>query len=138
MGRIAAGDIADDDVGASGFDNRAELLAFLAVDRDTEVYRVAFEFVPDADIPQREELPLETVIDKLDKMEARSAQAWAYAALELIGDNPGVRAGDLAPSFSLETPKFKAKIRRLKQLGLTESLEVGYRLSPLGKAVIDR
>ena len=27
-------------------------------------------------------------------------------------------------------------VRKLKELGLTESLEVGYRLSPLGRAVV--
>jgi hypothetical protein len=32
---------------------------------------------------------------------------------------------------------FKADVRRLKDLGLTESLPVGYRLSPRGRALID-
>jgi hypothetical protein len=31
---------------------------------------------------------------------------------------------------------FKADVRKLKELGLTESLEVGYRLSPRGRAVL--
>lgn len=34
--------------------------------------------------------------------------------------------------------KFKQDVRKLKELGLTESLEIGYRLSPRGKSVIDR
>ena len=29
---------------------------------------------------------------------------------------------------------FKRNVRKLKELGLTESLEVGYRLSPRGEA----
>jgi ribosomal protein S19E (S16A) len=29
-------------------------------------------------------------------------------------------------------------VRKLKELGLTESLEVGYRLSPRGRALLDR
>ncbi len=33
---------------------------------------------------------------------------------------------------------FKVDVRKLKELGLTESLEVGYRLSPRGGAVLDR
>ena len=32
---------------------------------------------------------------------------------------------------------FKADVRKLKELGLTESLTVGYRLSPRGRAVLD-
>ena len=36
-----------------------------------------------------------------------------------------------------DRPSFKINVRKLKELGLTESLEVGYRLSPLGKAFTD-
>jgi ribosomal protein S19E (S16A) len=49
-----------------------------------------------------------------------------------------VRAGDLADSLGRETPPFKVDVRKLKEMGLTESLEVGYRLSPRGRAVLDR
>jgi hypothetical protein len=36
----------------------------------------------------------------------------------------------------LETQAFKTDVRKLKGLGLTESLEVGYRLSPRGVALL--
>jgi hypothetical protein len=48
-----------------------------------------------------------------------------------------VRAGDLAEAFGRERLKFKTDVRKLKALGLTESLEVGYRLSPRGRAFLD-
>jgi hypothetical protein len=32
---------------------------------------------------------------------------------------------------------FKANVRKLKSLGLTVSLEVGYRLSPRGRALLE-
>ena len=35
---------------------------------------------------------------------------------------------------TLDTQPFKRDVRKLKALGLTESLEVGYRLSPRGRA----
>jgi hypothetical protein len=54
--------------------------------------------------------------------------------LELIAENPGVRAPDLAARMGRETLPFKRDVRKLKELGLTESLEVGYRLSPHGRA----
>ncbi len=54
--------------------------------------------------------------------------------LELIAENPGVRAPDLAARMGRETLPFKRDVRKLKELGLTESLEVGYRLSPRGRA----
>ena len=37
-----------------------------------------------------------------------------------------------------ERHPFKTDVRKLKELGLTESLEVGYRLSPRGRALLDR
>ena len=33
---------------------------------------------------------------------------------------------------------FKQNVRKLKTLGLTESLEVGYRLSPRGMALLEK
>ncbi len=65
----------------------------------------------------------------------RSAKPWTGAALALIEAQPGTRAADLAASAGLPTAKFKANVRRLKALGLTQSLEVGYRLTDLGQEV---
>jgi hypothetical protein len=47
-----------------------------------------------------------------------------------------VRAGDLAPTQGQEKLTFKRDVRKLKELGLTESLEVGYRLSARGRTVL--
>jgi hypothetical protein len=58
--------------------------------------------------------------------------------LRLIGDRPGVRAADLAAAVGRERHPFKTDVRKLKELGLTESLEVGYRLSPRGRALLSR
>ncbi len=52
----------------------------------------------------------------------------------LIVAHPGRRAPDLAQMLGEETLPFKARVRRLKALGLTESLAVGYRPSPRGLA----
>jgi predicted transcriptional regulator len=62
---------------------------------------------------------------------------WAYEYLRLIADRPAVRAGDLAESVGRERLDFKRDVRRLKELGLTESLEIGYRVSPRGRAVLN-
>jgi len=58
-------------------------------------------------------------------------------ALTLLAGHPGVRAARLAPLLDRETLAFKRDIRVLKELGLTESLDVGYRLSPRGLAVLE-
>jgi hypothetical protein len=50
---------------------------------------------------------------------------------------PATLAAVLANSVGSEAQPFKVRVRRLKELGLTESLEIGYRLSPRGQAVLD-
>ena len=47
-----------------------------------------------------------------------------------------MRAGDLADALGRERLPFKADVRKLKALGLTESLPIGYRLSPRGEAFL--
>jgi len=61
---------------------------------------------------------------------------WARDYLQAIADQPAVRAPDLAESFGRETAAFKRDVRKLKELGLTVSLDVGYRLSPRGELVL--
>ena len=51
--------------------------------------------------------------------------------------HPTVRAPDLAARVGRETADFKKDVRKLKELGLTESLDIGYLLSPRGEAVVD-
>jgi hypothetical protein len=58
--------------------------------------------------------------------------------MELIAANEAVRAPDLAARLGLETAPFKQRVRRLKGLGLTVSLDVGYRISPRGHAYLVR
>jgi hypothetical protein len=57
---------------------------------------------------------------------------WTGDRLRLVQARPGVRAAELAAELGLETQPFKRDVRKLKEIGLTESLEVGYRLSPRG------
>jgi hypothetical protein len=63
---------------------------------------------------------------------------WTQRTLGLIARHPGRRAAELAAELGQETAPFKVNVRKLKALGLTESLEVGYRLSPRGRAVLKR
>ena len=70
---------------------------------------------------------------KLDKASTRGP--WTATVLQLIAERPAVRAPDLAASLGLETLVFKRDVRKLKALGLTESLKVGYRISPRGLRV---
>ncbi len=139
--------LTDADARAAGFGDRAALVAFLAR-RDTgRVHRIDLHLAgPDPRDALRERADLdpgeaEEVIARLDAMDRRARGGpWTRATLALIAARPGVRAGDLAAAAGRETLPFKRDVRRLKELGLTESLEVGYRLSPRGAAVraVDR
>ncbi len=129
-----------DDARAAGFDSMEALLAFLAARAGT-VYRIAFGDVrPDSRIALRQDDVLTdddvaTISVKLAGFDARSATgAWTRATLDVIGQHPGVLAATLARRVGQDRDRFKQNVRKLKELGLTESLEVGYRLSPRGRA----
>jgi hypothetical protein len=87
-------------------------------------------------VPTAEELA--TINARLDRLDAASAYGpWTRQTLDLIDLHPTVRAPDLAAQVGRETADFKKDVRKLKELGLTESLRPGYRLSPRGLAVLD-
>ncbi len=62
---------------------------------------------------------------------------WTGAVLALIADRPGVVSTVLAEAMGWERQDFKLHVRRLKELGLTLSLDVGYRLSPRGESYLN-
>jgi hypothetical protein len=137
--------ITEDDTRRAGFADLAALLRQLDRHGDGPVYRVDFhhagadprEALREADNLAEEDLAgLRARLERLDR--AARDGPWTVATLELIGDRPGVRAADLAAAAGRERLPFKADVRKLKELGLTESLEVGYRLSPRGRALLGR
>ncbi len=141
---IDEGAITEADAQRSGFADRAALLDELA-GRDGELYRIAFHRAgDDPRIALREQAALtEDDSAELARRLARLDRAsphgpWTEAVLRLIAERPAVRAGDLAESLGRERLAFKTDVRKLKALGLTESLGVGYRLSPRGKAWLER
>ena len=73
---------------------------------------------------------------RLDRMDRAADQPGPGQALEQIARHPGVVSTELAAAAGQERAYFKLRVRRLKALGLTESLEVGYRLSPRGAGVL--
>jgi hypothetical protein len=128
-----------DDARAAGF---ADLTALQRAQRgDGQLYRVGVRLAgPDPRVAlrakrrlsQADRADIDTRLARMDR--ASPHGPWTAAVLELIAENPGVRAPDLAARMGRETLLFKRDVRKLKELGLTESLEVGYRLSPRGRA----
>jgi hypothetical protein len=141
---IEESDITDGDARRSGFGDRAGLLAELT-GREGVLYRIAFHRVgedPRIALRAQDALTEADVAEigrRLGRLDAASAHGpWTEAVLRLIEARPAVRAGDLAESLGRERLAFKADVRKLKALGLTESLGVGYRLSPRGEAWLAR
>lgn len=136
--------ISDEDARRAGFPDREPLLAFLDRRAAGRIYRVELRLVgPDPRVSLRGQMPgdeeLEEIRRRLERLDRASRHGpWTAAVLRAIGGQPGTRAADLAAAFGRERLPFKADVRKLKELGLTESLEIGYRLSPRGRVVLDR
>jgi hypothetical protein len=140
---VAPGDITPDDARRAGYHDRDELLAFLDRRAAGDVYRIELRLVgPDPRVRLREELPSPAEIvaigRRLERLDRSSRHGpWTAATLRAIADAPAMRAADLAAMLGRERLPFKLDVRKLKELGLTESLAVGYRLSPRGRAALE-
>jgi hypothetical protein len=135
--------VTDADARRAGRPDRATLLAGLR--REGRLYRIAFHVAgPDPRIALRErgDLSVEERAEldgRLARLDAASRHGpWTAHVLQLIADRPATRAADLAAELGREKAPFKADVRKLKELGLTESLQLGYRLSPRGRAYLGR
>ncbi|AUI58062.1 hypothetical protein B1H26_28465 [Amycolatopsis sp. BJA-103] len=132
--------ITDADARRSGADSANAVRGTLRGPADAPVYRIRLRYLgPD---PRRalsaetelSEKDTEAIGKRLAKMDRR--RSWTRETLRLINDNPGRRAQELADLLGREKEALKVDIRKLKDLGLTLSLEVGYRISPRGAAYL--
>lgn len=138
--------ITDADARLAGHPDGDAARAALRGDPALPTYRIAIEPEPGPD--PRSELAADDDLDddavaeidrRLDRLDAASTWGpWTVETLRLIEARPATLAADLAASVDRERDPFKLDVRKLKGLGLTESLRVGYRLSPRGRAYLDR
>lgn len=138
---VAPSSVTDRDARRAGAATVAALLAVLDRHADLPLYRIRFRLLgADPRVAlRRSTVGLDDALAALDRLDKASRRgAWTGAVLRLIGRRPGVRAADLAASLGRETLAFKGDVRKLKELGLTESLDTGYRLSPRGVAALKR
>ena len=111
---------------------------------DRALYRIVFHLAgPDP----RDVLRADDALDaddvaelrtRLDRLDRAASKPWTDATLRVIAAQPAVVSTTLAEELGMERPAFKLNVRKLKALGLTESLGVGYRLSPRGEAFLAR
>jgi hypothetical protein len=130
----------------AGYASVGELLADLRGDPALPVYRIRLHRVDEPD--PRDELArvasltqadVTAITARLARMDRASSRGpWTGAVLALIADRPAVVSTVLAEAMGWERQDFKLHVRRLKELGLTLSLDVGYRLSPRGESYVNQ
>lgn len=125
----------------AGFWSIEELVTFLQQRPERPIFRIGLRYAgPDPRLALREEPALSDddraqLTARLLRLDRASRHGpWTAPVLEIVDRRPGIRAADLARELGVETVVLKRDVRKLKELGLTESLETGYRLSPRGRA----
>ncbi len=142
--RVRADSLSAADAKRAGFATTAALRGYLEelgplADSD-ELWRVELHHGGDGD---RVELALEdkltaddvaAITAKLARLDGK--QPWTDETLAIIRKQPRIAASKLAAKLGRETLPFKVDVRKLKKLGLTQSFEVGYEISPRGAAYL--
>ena len=126
-----------------GFNSLVDLLKTAKHGAGERVFVIDFHYdgkasarpKPATDVVSVEELV--KLAQRLDAMDRRAKNgAWTQATLRAIEARPGVLAAKLARALGRPRDEFKRDVRKLKNLGLTFSLDVGYRLTPKGEALV--
>lgn len=129
---------------AAGYGTTEEVLADI---RPPETGRILYEVRvrwagEDPRLELRESTDLdEGALDAIDSVVSgigRHGGPTGTELLQTIAANPATLADELADGIGMERDVLKRRIRQLKEIGLTESLRVGYRLSPRGEAYLER
>jgi hypothetical protein len=133
---------------AAGYEDRITALRELSrySSPGSALYQIKFRCIRESDpraaLAQDDALSdvdLSMIVMKLRRMDASSNNGpWTLQTLKLIGERPATLSTILATELGRERMAFKADVRKLKALGLTISLERGYKLSPRGRAVLRR
>ena len=140
---ITRDQISDADARRAGYGTRTALLEELDSRTQGDIYRIELGGLsPDPRSALREDVPadadaLDELARRLERLDARAPKRWTRRVLELIAAHPDTRAADLCGRVGQEKEAFKVNVRKLKKLGLTESRETGYRLSPRRRALLE-
>ena len=129
----------------AGYASAGELLADLRGDPALPVYRIRLrrnggldprdELAGTASLTEADVAAITARLARMDRSSNRGP--WTGEVLALVADRPGTVSTVLAEAMGWERQDFKLHVRRLKELGLTLSLDVGYRLSPRGESYLN-
>jgi hypothetical protein len=136
--------ITANDVLNAGFESKGKLLQSLRQNHSANIYKIEVRYhSADPRIELREQnLTNEkyaVLKEKLMRLDKYSKQGdWTRTVLLIIKDNPHLHTIGIARLTGFEKEWLKLNIRKLKNLGLTISHNVGYELSPLGKTFVGK
>ncbi len=143
VGEVSVGSLTEADAVAAGEASLATLLKRLTpAAADSTVWRVDLRYIGIDDRIERRAIDDLTDDDvaalrvRLDRLDRGAGKPWTRTTLQLIEKYPGVVSTALARHAGQERPDFKINVRKLKEMGLTESLQVGYQLSPRGASLL--
>jgi hypothetical protein len=134
--------LTENDARDAGFDSVAALLKWTCSKGDGDLYRIGITLAgPDPRLELRgsDQLgaaEIAALRAKLGRMDRAAEAPWTHQVLRQIQRHPGVVSTELAAEAGQDRPYYKIRVRRLKALGLTESLQYGYRLSARGAAYL--
>ncbi len=136
-------DIVADDLGSTGIEQIAELEALLPASDGQALYCVDFSYagkredlLPNTEDPESND-ELESLARALVLRDRNSKTGpFTHSTLLEIYRNPGTPSATLSKTLKREQAAFKQDVRKLKKLGMTISLESGYRLSKRGEAFL--
>lgn len=140
---VLISDLIERDASQAGHASLNDLVNELMKRPDGTIYRILLRFAGPDDrktLAQDHDLSEQACnlvlmqLRKIDRGVAR--EGWALKVLELIVEFPRVASTHLAEPIHEEKTAFKTRVRRLKELGLTENLKTGYQLSPRGQKTV--
>ena len=139
---VTDADVTEADVRRAEFDTKAALLGELGRRRD-RLSRVTVSYAgADPRIALRESdalsgPDLRALATRLQRLDDRAASGpWTVRVLGIIEQHPDVAARVLAAHLRCEKDWLKPNVRKLKNLGLTDSHDPGYVLSARGRVVL--
>ncbi len=143
VGEVAVSKLTEDHAIAAGEADLTTLLKRLKQPApDSSVWRVDLRYIGIDDRIERRAIDelndddIAALRSRLDRLDRVTSTPWTRTTLRLIEKYPAVVSTELAALTGQERPDFKLNVRKLKEMGLTESLQVGYQLSPRGVALL--
>jgi hypothetical protein len=135
--------ITEQDLHLAGIDDFQSFQKMIQNKKEGNLYKIVFELRgsdPRLELRNKTDFTSQEITllkQQLKQMDERSKFGpWTKEVLLIIQEFPKKRAIFIAEKLEVEKDWLKPQIRKLKSRGLTISHEVGYEISPRGKALL--